>query len=155
MRIMKVITICSLMLLTPFYIWGQSQTKDIKAGGFELKASTVDPELNILFCSVGEMPVFPGGLDSLISFAKKNLYYPESAIKDSVQGRVMLQFTVDTSGKVIDEKVKIGVRTDLDTLCLTMLKKMPIWETGRLEGRAVAVQFLWPIKFTLTKKEDE
>lgn len=147
--------ILTLILLSPSCIWGQSQTKDIKAGGFELKASTVDPELNALFCSVGEMPVFPGGLDSLISYAKKNLYYPESAIRDSVQGRVMLQFTVDTSGKVIDEKVKISVRTDLDTLCLTMLKKMPIWETGRLEGRAVAVKFLWPIKFTLTKKEDE
>lgn len=135
--------------------YGQADLKVIKAGGFELKVTTVDPELNTFFCLVGELPDFPGGKDSLFSFAKKNLYYPETAKTDSIQGKVMLQFTVDSSGKVIDERVKIGVRTDLDTLCLSMLKKMPIWKTARLEGRAIAVQFLWPIKFTLTKKEDD
>lgn len=152
---MKINIICTLIILSPFFVLGQSKTKDIKVGSFEIEASTVDPELNEMFCSVGELPVFPGGIDSLFSFAKMNLYYPESAIRDSVQGIVMLRFTVDTSGKVIDEQVINSVRTDLDTLCLSMLQKMPLWKAGRLEGSAVAVQFQWPIKFTLTKKDEE
>jgi TonB family protein len=154
-RILKNIVFYALTILLPSYSFGQTQTKEIKVGGFELQASTVDPELNALFISVGELPVFPGGVDSLFAFAKRNLYYPETAIRDSLQGRVMLQFSVDTSGKVIDEKIKFSVRIDLDTLCLSMLRKMPKWETGKLEGRAVAVQFFWPIKFTLIKKDDE
>lgn len=149
MRIIMINITCILILFSHTNIWGQSQTKDIKVGGFELKASTVDSELNELFLSEGELPVFPGGIDSLFSFAKKNLYYPEAAIRDSIQGKVMLQFIVDTLGKVIDEEVIISLRTDLDTLCLSMLQKMPKWKVGRLEGRTVAVRFSWPILFKL------
>lgn len=154
MKTIEVYLICILILVSSSDILGQSQTKDIKVGEFELKASTVDSELNAMFCKEGELPVFPGGIDSLFSFAEKNLFYPETAISDSVQGTVMLQFTVDTSGNVIDEKVMISVRTDLDTLCLSMLQKMPDWEAGRLEGRAVAVSFAWPIRFLLVKEEE-
>lgn len=155
---MKNIKINSIVLLILFLlvnVLGQSQTKNIKVGGFELQASTVDSELNSLFCSEGIIPVFPGGMDSLISFANRNLNYPETAIKDSIEGRVLLEFIVDTNGNVTDEKVIVGVRTDLDTHCLSMLKKMPKWEAGRIEEEAVAVKFLWPIKFILTEEGDE
>jgi len=150
------LNIIGLLLITfHFCAIGQTQTKDINVGGFELKASTVDPEINTFFCISGQMPIFPGGMDSLVPYALSILYYPETAKKDSVQGTVLLKFTVDTTGKVIDEIVYKNVRTDLDTLCLGMLRKMPIWTPGMLEGKPVAVQFMWPIRFTLTKKDDE
>lgn len=148
---------CKLYIIGIFIIFfnfcaiGQTQTKDIKIGGFELKASTVDPKLNDLFCKSGQIPEFPGGMDSLVSFASSHLYYPNTAKKDSVQGTVLLKFTIDTTGKVTDDIVYKKLRTDLDTICLEMLRKMPVWTPGMIEGKPVSIQFLWPIRFTLTK----
>jgi len=146
-QVILVFTLCYFTIASS----GQNIKREMKAGGFILQAQTIDSSLNIAFNDVGEMPVFPGGVDSLISFAQNTLYYPKSAIIDSVQGRVILQFSVDTTGQVYNENVLMGVRLDLDTVCLSMLKKMPHWKAGRIEGQAVSVVFTWPIKFTLTK----
>jgi len=142
-----------LFILCFFAISSLSQNikREMKAGEFTLQAHAVDPSLDKVFCEVGEMPVFPGGEDSLVSFARHNLYYPKSAIIDSVQGRVILQFSVDTTGQVYNEYVLMGVRLDLDAVCLSMLRKMPHWKAGRIEGQFVSVVFTSPIKFTLTK----
>lgn len=144
-----------LTILWTLNSFGQTKTKDINAGGFQLQSSTVDPTLNFLYCSIGEIPKYPGGDSKLISFAKDHIQYPKSAIQDSVEGKVIVKFTVDTNGKVIDEKVFKSVRADLDTLCLAMLRQMPNWTAGRLEGKAVAVSFMWTIKFTLTARKKE
>jgi TonB family protein len=128
-------------------------TKHIISDGIELNASTVDSSLNGIFCSMGEIPEFPGGIDRLISFAKKHIDYPKSAIKDSIEGKVVLQFTIDTIGKVIDESLLKSVRIDLDTVCLAMLRQMPLWKPGRIGDDLVSVRFIWTINFKLTKQE--
>lgn len=144
-----------LTILCSLKSFGQTKTRDINAGGFQLQSSTVDTTLNFLYCSIGEIPKFPGGDSKLISFAKKHIKYPKSAIRDSVEGKVVVKFTVDTKGKVTDEKIFKSVRTDIDTLCLAMLRQMPTWTAGRLEGKAVAVSFMWTIKFTLTSRKKQ
>jgi len=127
-----------------------TMTKSINAGGLELKASTVDPTINEMFCSIGEIPEYPGGYDSLVSFVFKHIEYPKSAIHDSIEGRVVIQFTIDTNGKAIDEKIYKGVRADIDTLCLSMVRQMPAWtKVGRLEGKPVAVLFNLPLNFIM------
>ena len=47
---------------------------------------------------IGKSPEFPGGTDSLYKFLESNLTYPEDAKKDSIQGRVICRFTIDTDG---------------------------------------------------------
>jgi protein TonB len=125
------------------------QTKDIKAGGIEMQVSSVDPSLNALFCKVGQEPKFPGGTTSLVAFAKRKIKYPQSAINDSVQGSVILMFTIDKKGKVVDKEIVKGVRNDLDSVCLKMLSQMPLWKPARLDNKAIAAYERWKITFAL------
>ncbi len=145
----KNILIPATMMLISVNVFGQLKTKVIEAGGYKLEASTVDPKLNKLFCIVGQVPKFPGGKDSLISYAKHFLHYPESAIRDSVQGKITLEFTIDKNGKAVNEKIIKGARVDLDTLCLLMIKQMPTWIPGNIREETVAVNFSWSIIFQI------
>jgi hypothetical protein len=145
-HLLAIIFILNFLTLKTFC---QSKTRTITAGRYVLEASPVDTGLNNLFFSVGEMPVFPGGIDSLIAYAKKYLYYPETALKDSVQGTVLLDFVIDMHGKVINETAIKKVRLDLDTLCLSMLRNMPDWIAGKLATTFIDVRLRWPITFII------
>ncbi len=144
----KACTFTILLLLSSFS-WGQ--TKKINAGGIEMQVSSVDPSLNEIFCKVGQEPEFPGGSTSLIAFAKRKIKYPQSAIKDSIQGSVVLLFTIDKKGKVIDKKIVQSVRNDLDNVCLKMLNQMPLWRPARLNNKPIAAYERWKITFVLTE----
>ena len=136
--------------LTVATVFGQTKTKNFNAGDFEFQATTVDDNINEEFYSIGEMPTYPGGYDSLVTFLRRQIKYPPTAIQDSVQGKVMIKFIVDTSGKVVNAIVYKSVRADLDTVCLSAITQMSKWTVGRLDGEPVAVFFILTIKFILT-----
>jgi periplasmic protein TonB len=144
--------VCTLLIIISVLIslCSYGQTKRINAGGIEMQVSAADASLNDAFCSVGEMPVFPGGTTKLVTFAKSKIKYPQTAVNDSVQGSVILLFTIDKKGRVTDKKVFKSVRQDLDKVCLRMLSQMPNWKAGRLAGKPIAVFERWKITFVLT-----
>ena len=145
----RTILFFSLSFLLVSNSFSQTKTKKVTAGNFEFQITAVDTTLNDAFCSVGKMPKFPGGMSKLIEFAKQKLYYPKSAITDSVQGKVILQFDIDKTGKVINKKIFKSVRGDLDKVCLSMLNQMPNWKAGTLNGNAIATTLSWAIIFVL------
>ena len=144
--------VCTLLIIISLFITFHShgQTKKINAGGIEMQVSAADAALNDAFCSVGQMPEFPGGTIKLVAFAKSIIKYPQTAINDSIQGSVILLFTIDKKGKVTDKKIFQSVRQDLDNVCLRMLSQMPNWKAGRLNGKPIAVYDRWKITFVLT-----
>ena len=54
-------------------------------------------------------PIYPGGNSALKQFIKDNLQYPEEALKNKVEGGVIVQFTIDHLGKVTHTKVISGL----------------------------------------------
>ena len=46
------------------------------------------------------MPEYPGGIPELMKFISENISYPEDAIKNNIQGRVILKFVVNADGSV-------------------------------------------------------
>lgn len=155
LRIIRaVVTTIVLFFISPIFSWGQEALKVINAHGIELRAESADPEISEEFYSEGKLPEFPGGMEELAAFVNWNIDYPRSAIEDEIQGTVLLEFTVDTNGRIINAKIKNSVRRDLDNECLSMLKRMPVWVQGQLNGKAVAVKFFWPIKFVLKEASD-
>lgn len=41
------------------------------------------------------LPEYPGGVNGLMSFLSQNLIYPQKAIEDNIQGKVVVKFVVD------------------------------------------------------------
>lgn len=115
---------------------------------------TISPES---YCSsepyaiVDTMPEFKGGIDSLKGFIQQNLKYPEWESKNKISGIVYVSFVVDKNGKIKTPKILKSVTgsKNFDTEVLRVVNKMPDWLPGRLNGKAVDVQFNLPISFKL------
>lgn len=98
---------------------------------------------------VDVMPEFPGGKENLIKFIQENLEYPKSAIKDKVEGMVIISFVVTETGKVNYSTLIKSVRDDLDKEAKRIIKKMPKWKPGEKNGNPIPVAFNLPIVFKL------
>lgn len=98
---------------------------------------------------LNKFPQFVGGDEALMSYMAEHIKYPEKARADSIQGIVLLTFTVDKTGKIKDGVVTRGVHPLLDEAALSVLNSMPNWEPGEKDSIPVNVQFHLPINFKL------
>lgn len=121
--------------------------------GEPLPAPTAQDENEEIFMVVEHMPEFPGGMGELMKFLQKNIKYPAQARKDSIQGRVIVQFVIDKTGKAINPVIKKSVSPELDAEAIRVVNAMPRWTPGRQRGKAVSVKFTIPVQFRLQGKE--
>ncbi|HEY9047347.1 MAG TPA: TonB family protein [Ohtaekwangia sp.] len=102
-----------------------------------------------IFTVVEESATYNGGFDAMGSFIADNLKYPEEARKKGLEGKVFIQFVVNTDGSLSDFVVKRGVDASLDAAAIDVVKAMPNWNPGKQSGNAVRQQFVLPIVFSL------
>ena len=102
-----------------------------------------------VFMVAEQMPEFPGGMKELLKFLQDNLKYPESAKKNNLQGRVIVQFVVEKDGTPTEFNVVRAVNPDLDAEALRVLKTMPKWKPGMQRGEVVRVKYTVPVTFRL------
>ncbi len=98
---------------------------------------------------VEQYPEFPGGYSALTEWIDDNLKYPVEAAMDGIEGRVIVQFIVRPTGKVVDAEVVRGIAPSLDKEALRLINIMPSWIPGRQKGKAVNVRYTLPITFKL------
>lgn len=98
---------------------------------------------------VEELPSYPGGMGELFGFLAGNIKYPEDAIAQGQEGRVMVSFVIKADGSISDVKVASGVCESLDREAVRVVKTMPKWTPGKQNGKAVNVRFSIPITFRL------
>ena len=104
-----------------------------------------------VFYIVEDMPTFNGG-EPATEFRKyiaQNLQYPEIAAENGVSGRVIVQFAVDKTGKVVDAVVVRSVDSALDKEAVRVVMSSPKWTPGKQRGKSVKVLFTFPINFVL------
>lgn len=132
-----------------------SQTEDAK----EEVVAPVSPEAKEapadstakeeVFMVAEQMPEYPGGMKEMLKFLQENVQYPENAMKNNVQGRVIVQFVVEKDGTPTEFKVLRSVDPDLDAEALRVMKAMPKWKPGMQKGQVVRVKFTVPVSFKL------
>ena len=79
-----------------------------------------------VFRSVEQMPQFPGGEAALMKYLQSHINYPPMAAENNVQGRVVVQFVVDKTGKVGEVKVVRSVDKDLDKEAVRVCKSLQL-----------------------------
>lgn len=102
-----------------------------------------------VFTVVEESASPAGGYDSLIAFIGKNLKYPDESRKEGKEGKVFVEFVVNTDGSLSDFAIKKGVDAKLDKEALRVVKLLPLWNPGKQHGIAVRQQFVLPISFKI------
>lgn len=108
-----------------------------------------DPTEHQIFTVVEEMPQFPGGETALLQYLARSVKYPVIAQENGIQGRVIVSFTINRDGKVVDPEVVRGVDPSLDREALRVINAMPAWKPGKQRGKPVRVKYTVPINFRL------
>jgi TonB family protein len=98
-----------------------------------------------------EMPEFPGGTDSLRNYLNRMIRYPELAKEAGVQGTVYINFTVEKDGSLTNVNVIKGIKEGmgLNEEAVRVVKGMPNWKPGKMNGRPVRVNMNIPVRFRL------
>ncbi len=95
---------------------------------------------------VDDPPVFHG---DLIEFIQSHLEYPESALADSLEGKVLVRFVINREGHAEQYKIEESLRPDCDSAVIRMLRLMPAWKPGKIDGFPVPVLVELPLEFSL------
>lgn len=117
------------------------------AAELQKEAEAEDP--NKIYDKVEVMPEYPGGAAAFMRYLAQNVKYPTVAQENGTQGIVVVQFVVDADGSVTNAHVITSVDPYLDEEALRVIKSMPRWTPGKLNGKPVRVKYTTPIKFRL------
>jgi TonB family protein len=128
---------------------GESATKKYGEKGKNGVVEITLKKSNDVFTVVEEKPTFPGGFDAMRDYIYSNMKYPADALKNGIQGKVIVGFRVNKVGEIKDVYVKTGVDPSLDREAIRIIKSMPNWTPGKQNGQGVDVYFLFPVNFNL------
>lgn len=118
-----------------------------------------------IYLTVDEMPKFINGGDSgLIKYIARNIEFPEDAIEDQIEAKVYVTFLINDKGKVGDVKVVESVATKLtndgkivecnsdscEKEAVRVIKSLPDFIAGKMDGKPVNVMCVIPIYFKLS-----
>ena len=138
----KIIVLIYLYLIVGFKVSAQEEVVS------SLNSDSVPA--NSEFISNNENPKFEGkDINAFIQWVNSEIIYPESALRDNIQGRVVLRFTVDTAGNVTNVHVLKGVSKELDEEAVRVISSSPKWIPNYENGKPVAVSYNFPLTYSL------
>ena len=113
------------------------------------------PDKDGVYQIAEEMPRFPGDDKALMVYLQKNLIMPEKYKGNTDENpslaeyRTFVKFVVNEDGAISDIQLlrKSAEFKDLDEEAIRVVKSMPNWEPGKIEGKPVKVYFNLPIVF--------
>lgn len=110
-------------------------------------------EEDIPFTAVEEPASFKykgkDGVDAFRMWIAENIKFPEAATENGIQGRVIMQFTVNTEGRVVNVKVLRGVDPSLDKEAIRVIESSPKWTPGKQRNKPVRILYTLPVIFQL------
>jgi len=95
------------------------------------------------------MPKFPGGQEQMWQFLADNLEWPAEFGDVCVIGKVVARVTIEKNGAISSVEIARGLVPALDNETIRVIKKMPKWIPGEVDGEPVRSEFLLPVKWTI------
>lgn len=106
--------------------------------------------------SVGYKQAEPaGGYERLYNYFNQELQYPESALRDSIQGVVVIDFVINISGKPEQIQIQQSLDKACDAEAIRVIENMQPWLPASLDGKLVPAQVSVPLTFQLLKPKQE
>ncbi len=103
-----------------------------------ITADSISPE------NYDQQASFPGGQEALLAFLDQNVRYPD-CYDGCGQGRVVVSFSIDTDGSIVDPKVIRSVDKELDAEALRVVSLMPKWIPAKEKGKNKRTEYVLPI----------
>ena len=90
-----------------------------------------------------------GGDRDFEQYLEKNLRYPAEALAKKVEGRVMVEFTVESDGTLTDFIILKGIGSGCDEELIRLIKEGPKWLPSKVGNVSVNDQAKVRLKFDL------
>ncbi|PTQ95148.1 protein TonB [Mucilaginibacter yixingensis] len=124
-----------------------AQQKTPQKAGIKVDKKAKDDLIMLGDVEILPQPSFPGGNDGLMNFLKQNIHYPKGA----VNGKVFASFIVSKAGKITDIKIMRGLNSVTDAEVIRVLKLMPDWIPGTINGKPADITYTLPVAFAANK----
>jgi TonB family protein len=90
-----------------------------------------------------------GGRDAYSEYLQQKLKYPEQALKNQVEGKVTVQFTVDPNGKLGNFKVIHSLGFGCDDEAIRLIREGPAWFPSKKDDKPVTEEVKVGLKFEI------
>jgi len=136
--------------ITTYWENGQLKRKDIyKNGDYQFGECYDKDGKKIKHFDYLVYPHFPGGDSKLMGYIGSNLKYPQNAADEGVQGQVYLLFKVNLDGSISDISVWRGCTFTMNLEAIRVLKGMPKWVPGKIDGEPSTMKTILAFGFKL------
>ena len=98
---------------------------------------------------ITQQPGFHGGKTALVDYLTHNLSYPDAALNQQLEGDVIVAFTIDKDGQILDAEILQGLGLGCDEEVLRLVEDMPDWTPAKIEGKQVACRYILPVQFRM------
>ena len=109
------------------------------------------------------MPCYPGGAVAMRDFIARNIRYPKACQEALLQGTVYCEFMVRADGRIdadhirtfttevidVTKPVRMNLAKQLEAEAARIVKKMPRWTPGKVNGEPVDASYTIPVEFRL------
>jgi TonB family protein len=124
--------------------------KPVQKAGTEERKNETEFVIRIDSARSVFIPAEPtSGYDALYEYFAKELHYPPEAIKDSIQGVILVSFVINTEG--MPERVETDhmLGEVFEKEAIRLIEQMPVWKPALLDGSPVNSKVSVPITFTV------
>ncbi len=97
-----------------------------------------------------KLPKFKGGTASMMVFIKSNIRYPAEALKNKIEGVVIVNAIIMEDGSLRNVRALNSLGYGCDEEAERVVKSMSPWKPGKQRGKPVRVSINFPIKFNLS-----
>ena len=95
--------------------------------------------------------------EKLQEFLANNLKYPEAAKKNSIEGTVVIGFTVNKNGLIVNPQILKDIGFGCGEAALELVRSMndldEKWIPGKQRGEYVNIEYIVPVKFKLSNND--
>jgi len=133
------------------FVQAQDSTKWQIGFNRDKRDSIQESDTFVTIDALEAMPTFPGGDIKFLKFIKTNIQYPQKAIEEKIEGKVICGFIVNEDGSVSNVEILRGVHPLLDAEAIRIVKLFPKFNPGMQNGKPVKVKYTIPVPFILPK----
>lgn len=112
----------------------------------EVKEEVIEDDQPFLIAET--MPSFQGGdLNKFRAWVQQNVRFPQIALENGIQGRVVLSFVIEKDGRLTNIQVLQSPDRSLSDEAIRVLSKSPKWSPGKQRNQVVRVKYTLPVDF--------
>ena len=113
------------------------------------------PDQDGIWSIAETMPEYPGGMEAMRAYMQENLTVPEKykEMDAKAEYRVFVRFVVAEDGSVTNVELlkPEPSKQDLNDEAVRVVKAMPKWKPGTVDGKPVKVSYTLPVTYRLGK----